>query len=152
MELSQLSICILTASKRYHKLLLLAGQPGSGKTRLLLQMSEQERLPYINLSHYLSKRLMEVNPKYRSLEVNELMAERIGSIESGVVLIDNIEILFSFELKIDPLKLLYAQSKNKTLVTAWPGEYDGRRLSYAEPWHGEYASYEDADALVVNLP
>ena len=52
---------------------------------------------------------------------------------SEVVLLDNIELLFATELAQDPLRLLQSLSRNRTIVAAWPGNFDGGALTYAEP-------------------
>ena len=50
---------------------------------------------------------------------------------------NNIELLFATELAQDPLKLLQSLSRNRTIVAAWPGNFDGAALTYAEPGHPE---------------
>jgi len=65
--------------------------------------------------------------------------------QAGLVLLDNIEILFDVHLKQDPLRLLQGLSRNKTVVVAWPGRVLNDTLIYAEPEHPEYRRYPRED-------
>jgi hypothetical protein len=68
---------------------------------------------------------------------------------SDVVLLDNIELLFAAELAQDPLRLLQSLSRNRTIVAAWPGLFDGKTLTYAEPGHPEARRYSTPQAVIV---
>ena len=68
-----------------------------------------------------------------------------------VVFLDNIEILFDVGLKQDPLRLLQGLSRNLTLVASWNGNFDKGKLTYSEPEHCEYRSYDLTDTLVVSM-
>jgi hypothetical protein len=69
--------------------------------------------------------------------------------KSDVVLLDNIELLFAEELAQDPLRLLQALSRNRAVVAAWPGGFDGKYLTYAEPSHAEARRYQTPQAVIV---
>lgn len=68
---------------------------------------------------------------------------------SKIVLLDNIELLFATELAQNPLKLLQSLSRNRTIVAAWPGNFDGATLTYAEPGHPEARRYPTPQAVIV---
>ena len=53
------------------------------------------------------------------------------------------------ELAQDPLKLLQSLSRNRTVVAAWPGNFDGVSLTYAEPGHPEARRYPTPQAMIV---
>jgi hypothetical protein len=70
--------------------------------------------------------------------------------KSDVVLLDNIELLFAEELAQDPLRLLQSLSRNRAIVAAWPGGFDGACLTYAEHGHPEARRYQTPQAVIVN--
>jgi hypothetical protein len=70
---------------------------------------------------------------------------------SDVVLLDNIELLFAKDLAQDPLRLLQSLSRNRTIVAAWPGSFDGKYLTYAEPGHPEHQRYAMPQAAIISI-
>ena len=59
--------------------------------------------------------------------LDDLAREQAGE----VLLLDNTEVLFSVELRQDPLRLFQALSRNRTVVACWSGTFDGAYLTYA---------------------
>lgn len=57
------------------------------------------------------------------------------------LVLDNIEIIFSKHLQVDPLGVLKNASKYKEMIVAWPGSIKNGYLTYAEPWHKDYVKY-----------
>jgi hypothetical protein len=51
----------------------------------------------------------------------EPLANLPAAAQAGLVLLDNIELLFDVHLKQDPLRLLQGLSRNKTVVATWNG-------------------------------
>jgi hypothetical protein len=143
---------IENAKKRYYKLLILAGPSGAGKTEMLLKLSNSAGYPYLNLNQELSHRMLELPSKDRALEVQRLIEDILNEIPDDVVLLDNIEILFSRNLEAHPIRLLQNLSRRKTIVATWNGDYDGEKLTYAEPWHPEYQMHMRADIDAIIYP
>lgn len=152
-QLIQLYSLLSTLSHQYHRLLLVAGLHGVGKTRLLKELSRQEKIPYLNVNLELSQRLLELTTKERPLRVRRLLAQLIDSHPEPALALDNIELLFEPSLHQEPLTLLQELSRNKSLVVAWGGRYDQQNweLSYAEPGHPEYRRYERPEVLIVSV-
>lgn len=152
-HLPQLSSFLPTLTAQYHRLLLIAGPHGVGKTRLLKEMCRQEGMPYLNVNLELSRRLLELTTKERPLRVRRLLAQVIDSHPEPALALDNIELLFEPGLHQEPLALLQELSRNRPLVVAWGGYYDEKRrlLTYAEPGHPEYRRYERPEALIVSV-
>ena len=75
---------------------------------------------YISLNLELSSRLIDLSEKQRGMQVKALIADLLDTV-SGVVLLDNIEILFDSALQQNPLLLLQGLSRNRTLVVSWSG-------------------------------
>ena len=130
---------IALVENRRCKLVLVVGSPSTGKTKLLRELSKKkpERYIYINLNLELSALLKEVTEKERPFRVQEFLRELVSD-KQGVLLIDNTEILFDQELKLDPVKSLEELSRFNSVVSVWSGSVKDGFLSYAEPGHREY--------------
>ena len=133
----------------YHRLILVAGPGGSGKTAALQAVAQRTGAPVVNLNLELSRRLLDLSARERALAVPRLLDEVIGRGRSPVLL-DNTELLFEPALSLDPLALLQVASRNRTLVAAWNGALDDRYLAYAEPGHPEYRRYPSAGLAIVS--
>ena len=140
----------LNATKElYYRLVLLVGKSSPDKTSVIQKLAKQYKTDPINVSLYLSKELFNLNLKQRQLKLSKILAQLLNN-KGEIVFLDNIEILFSVELKQDPLRLLQGLSRNFTLVVSWDGDFDKGKLTYSEPEHSEYKSYNSIDALIVN--
>ena len=133
-QLNQLSQFFLGLTQQYHRLIIIVGKHGKGKTRLLKSFCRQKNIPYLNVNLRLGQRLLNLTTKQRPLRV-----------------LDNIELLFDPTLHQDPLALLKELSRNRSLIVAWAGTYDDKRqvLTYAEPGHPEYRHYERPDVTIM---
>ena len=139
------------AAAAYHRLVLLVGPPGSGKTALLRTAAEQVGWPLLNLSLELARRLKELPARSRPRKVTEYAEEAVGRTGADVVAVDHIELAFEPDLKQDPLRLLQHLSRTRTIVAAWPGTYERERLTYAEPSHRDYRTYSRPNVQVLSL-
>ncbi len=132
----------------YHRLVLLVGETGSGKTGVLRNVAEEFETSVINVNLAISSALLELTAKQRSLRLPGILDQIADNAQSPVVL-DNLEILFDRDLKQDPLRLLQGISRNRAVVASWNGTMTSGRLLYAETGHPEYRSYDSIDALMV---
>jgi hypothetical protein len=139
------------AAELYHRLILLVGPAGAGKTAALQDVHERTNAPLVNANLELSRRMLDLTERQRMLHVPRLLAEIVNASDVNVILLDNIEVLFDVSLKQDPLRLLQGISRNKTVVAAWSGSNDDRNLVYATPDHPEYRRYPLRDLLVVSV-
>lgn len=104
---------------------------------------------YINLSLELSQRLLDIPQRqwpHRTMELIDAVVASAPSSELKVL--HRIEILFDPQLQLDPLRSLQQISRRHCLLVAWPGTYDDRYLTYAEPAHPEYRRYPRKDLIV----
>lgn len=151
----------------YHRLVLLVGETGSGKTGVLRDIAEEFGSSVVNVNLALSGELLELTAKQRSLRLPEILeavtrGEDRGTSDKNEVLapnpsslapvvLDNTEILFDKDLQQDPLRLLQSISRNRAVVASWNGIVNSGRLLYAETGHPEYRSYDSVDALIVEI-
>ena len=145
----QIAARVSDAGGMYSRLVLVVGPQGSGKTRALQALSAEKGWPRINLNLELAKALIDLTVKQRSVRVPGLLDDLLRRSNKDVVMLDNIEMLFSPELAQDPLRLLQSLSRNRALVVTWSGSYDGKQLNYAEPGHKEARRYLSPDATIV---
>jgi hypothetical protein len=139
------------AGNLYHRLVLLVGGQGAGKTALLQALEKAEGYPLINVNLDLCKGLLELTRNQRTRQVERLFKNLVSSVTSDVVLLDNLEVLFDPSLEVIPLRLLQGASRNQTLVASWNGTYKDGTLTYAEPGHPEFVQYKQVEALVVAI-
>ncbi len=146
----------------YYRLILIVGNIGTGKTSVLQQVSSLTNTSIINVNLELSRCMLELTEKKRILQLPRLLNEiidktiSISSIKTctaytGLVLLDNLELLFDIHLKQDPLRLLQKLSRNKTIVATWNGAIIDNYLTYAVPEHNEYRQYQVKDFSVVSM-
>ena len=140
------------AENLYQKLVLVVGLPRSEDTQALEELAEDLECPLINLSLELSTRLLDLTEKQRSLQASTLLSEILEAAESGIVLIDRIELLFHPSLRLDPLTILQNLSRNVCLVVNWPGTLCAGSLTYASSTHPEFRRYPTAGLVIVAPP
>ena len=139
-----------TAEGLYHRLVLLVGETGSGKTKDLREFAGEIGTEVININLLLSAELLGLSEKQRLLHLPEIL-DKIVEKKKAAVVLDNIEILFDQRLKQDPLKLLQLMSRNRSVIAAWNGKIEQQRLTYAETGHHEYRQYDAKELLLVSM-
>lgn len=138
------------AAELYQRLILLVAPSGTGKTVALQTIQKRIGASLINVNLELSRQLLELSERQRSLQLPRLLSDLIIEVQTDVVLLDNIELLFDPSLKQDPLRLLQGISRNKTLVVAWNGSMIDDYIIYAVPDHPEYKKYSTRELIVIN--
>ena len=144
---------ISQAAGLYYRLVLVVGPSGAGKTPALRAVSDRTGVPLTNVSLELSRRLLDLTARQRTLRLPHLLQETVqNDVEPHpTVLLDNIEVLFCADLERDPLRLLQGLSRNRTVVAAWNGTITDRVLRYATPGHAEHRHYPVSEFLAVSL-
>ncbi len=138
------------ASTLYYRLILVVAPSGGGKTKAFCAVRDHISALMVNANLELGRRLLELTERQRALRLPRLLREIVYSSGGGLILLDNIEIIFDVNLKQDPLRLLQGLSREKTVVAAWNGAVVEGYLTYAAPDHPEYRRYPMRDFLVVN--
>lgn len=138
------------AEELYHRLVLLVGEPGSGKTTVLRRLADDLDTEPLNVNRALALELLELTSRQRALRLPALFGRIVDNVRPPVLL-DNLEILFDPALRQDPLRLLQGIARQRTVVAAWNGTMAAGKLSYAEIGHPEYRRYDEIDALIVGM-
>ena len=137
------------ARSLYHRLVIVVGGARSGKTTAFKQLAERQAWPLVNLNLTLAERLLELTSRQRALQAAEVVGDIFSAIPGDVLLLDNTEMLFHPELKLDPLRLFQSLSRNRTLVVSWKGAATEHELTFAAPDHSEYRRYQKLEMPVV---
>ena len=138
------------AESLYHRLVLVVGPEGNGKTSALREVAERIDAPLMNINLELSRRMLDLTERQRALQVQRLLDRIAAESESDVILLDNVEILFDVALRQDPLRLLQGLSRSRTVAAAWNGSIEHDHLLYAAPQHPEYRRYPVGGFLVAS--
>lgn len=114
----------------YFRLILIVGDQGSGKTRMIKDLDTKLKWPRINLNLSLSEALMTYPIQKRPMIISHLFNEFFNAHAHGY-LIDNTEVLFDKSLKINPISLLKHASRNRTIICTLNGQI--RQSDVIEP-------------------
>ncbi len=135
----------------YHRLVLVVAASGAGKTGTVRQAAESCGWAYLNVNLELSKRMLDLTVRQRSIQASTILRDMIKDAGYETVVLDNNEILFDRTLQLDPLRVLKDLSRTRTVVATWNGLIDKTGLKYAEPDHPEYQHYpmSEVDFLYV---
>lgn len=139
------------AQALYHRLVLVVGPSGSGKTTLLNRLAESKGWRVVNLNLELSRQMLELTQRQRALRVQKLLDGIVEQAEGAVIVLDNTEILFDASLKLDPLRLLQAIARDRSVVASWNGVAVDGSLTFAVPEHPEFRKYPSRDLLLVAM-
>ena len=151
LPLSQLADTVRATQGAYHKLTIIAGPSGAGKTRLLNQLAAELQLPSINLSLLLSQRLLSQTRRQRALKAEEVAIEIIDEhLQSGLCL-DDTELLFDSTLRLNPFTFLQDISRNRLIVASWNGAIAGGKLRFAYAGHPDFFSQDVSGCPVVSV-
>lgn len=146
----QIDETIRHAASGRHRLVLVIGEAGSGKTAFLRNLSATRHLQFLSLGGPLGIRLLETAPRTRPLVIEETIRELVDSSFSGVA-VDNTDILFDPTLQCDPLRLACSISQNSLVLFSLTGRVEGRRLVRGYPDHPEFYSEELPSAPFIVL-
>ena len=150
----QIGTHVAEATRLYHRLVMVVGPVGSGKTKALRAAAQKAQATLINLNLELSRRMLDLTERQRTLEMPRIVKEILAQPNDLPVFVDNIEVLFDVSLKQDPLRILQSISRNTTLIVSWNGSIDNGHITYASPEHPECRRYPISDfvAIPVSAP
>ena len=124
---SEVKKSLHSAESLYYSLVLLVGQSGTRKSKILNKLAQELGTSVINANLIISGQLLEFTSKQRALRLPSILDE-ICSHAKSIVILDNIEVLFDKSLMQDPLKLLQSISRNRIVLSSWNGKFLQKKL------------------------
>lgn len=115
------------------KLILIIGEPGSGKSKLIHQYSDETGIPILDLDTIF---------KGKVNQIERVMADFIDNYDNDVLLLDNKKILYDKDSNIDMLSFLKELTKKVIVVATWNGTIKDNKLIHIRsklPANLEYA-------------
>jgi hypothetical protein len=147
-----ISAAMVRASTRYTRLVLLIGPEGTGKSSGLRAVGDSTGNSVTNVGLQLAPLVTDVPVRRRPVAAADGFGDLVrGSGSGDLLLLDNLELLFLPELRLDPLKLLQDSARNRVVVAAWSGSVVAGELRYAAPSHPEFRTYREPDCVLVDL-
>jgi ABC-type phosphate/phosphonate transport system ATPase subunit len=147
---------IKAVSQDRHKLVILLGVFGSGKTKILKQIEAESDAVYVNLNLELSERFLQL-PASKvgdGVTAPALIGDICDQFSQGgkTLLIDNVELLFSPELsKINPVDTFKRMSRERPVVLALPAVRQGNLAIYSTPNSADYFPIPLEDFVVIEI-
>lgn len=140
-----------------HKLIILLGKFGAGKTAILKQTADEVVGKYLNLNMELSEKLLGI-PTSQYLDgttvhaiIDQLCED--ASPHQEPLFVDNLEILFSPELgKINPIDTFKRISRERPVVIALPAYRQGSSAIYSSSGHEDYVVMPLEEYIVIEIP
>ncbi|MCD7949926.1 MAG: BREX-3 system P-loop-containing protein BrxF [Erysipelotrichaceae bacterium] len=103
-----------------HKLLLVVGGPGSGKSKVIRDYSNDTGIPITNLDKI-----------FANTPNNQLVQEMknfLSTYHQDVLLLDNKRVIYAKDSEIDLLSFLKEISENIVVVSTWNGKIEDGQL------------------------
>lgn len=101
------------------KLILIIGKPGSGKSKLIHEYSEETGIPIIDLDNIF---------KGKVTQIESVMHDFLTNYDNEVLLLDNKKILYAKNSNIDMLAFLKELTKKVIVVATWNGTITNNKL------------------------
>lgn len=111
---------ISKVSETKYKLLLIVGAPGSGKSKIIREFSQDTGIPIIDLD----KIFANTSPDQLMNEMKNFLK----TYNQGVLLLDNKKILYDKNSTIDLMEFLKEVSLNIPVVATWNGKIEDGQL------------------------
>lgn len=102
-----------------NQLILIIGKPGSGKSKLIHQYSDDTGIPILDLDTIFKGKVNQIEP---------VMQDFIKNYDNDVLLLDNKKILYDKDSNIDMLAFLKELAKKVIVVATWNGTIENNKL------------------------
>ena len=137
-----------------HKLVVLLGGFGSGKTQLLMEVAADTNAVVVNLNLSLTERLLTLpRSQYADgVTVHRLIDELCDELspDGRPLFVDNVELLFSPELgRVNPVDTFKRIARQRPVVLALPAARVGNAIVYSELGRKDYMRIPVDSAMFV---
>ena len=123
------------------KLLIITGGPGSGKSKLIRELTFQDGWKLCEAKDLFDDEFLEVPRADRPEKAISLISAAIHRLNARVVMIDNVEFLFAPILNLDPIEMLKQLSRECPIIVSWRGHLDGNTLYFEHHGDAKYAKF-----------
>lgn len=110
---------IEAAKNNENKLILIIGNPGSGKSKLIHEYSDNCGIPILNLDNIF---------KDNATDLVKVMDDFLLTYDKEILLLDNKRVLYAKDSNIDMLAFLKALAKKVVVVATWNGKIEDNKL------------------------
>lgn len=132
-------LIILTGSSRHHR------------GHFLAKYASYKNLDILNIGLVFGQHLASSDEFNRRSNATEILEKICADFtESGLLIVDNIEILFDQTLALNPMSVLKKISRNRAAIVVWPGDVKNGRLQYATPNHPEFQDHSIDGVVLFN--
>lgn len=123
------------------KLLILIGGPGSGKSKLIRELTFQDGWKICEARELFDDEFLEIPRADRPDKAIALVSAAIHRLNARVVMIDNVEFLFAPILNLDPVAMLRKLSRECPIIVSWRGSLEGNTLYFEHNGDPKYAKF-----------
>lgn len=117
--MDQLKKEIEAAKNGESKLILIIGKPGSGKSKVIHEYSDETGVPILNLDQIFGTSCDDIET---------VMNDFLKNYDKDVLLIDNKRVLYAKDSKIDMLSFLKKLTEKIIVVATWNGMIEDSKL------------------------
>lgn len=123
------------------KLLIIIGGPGSGKSKLIRELTYQDGWKIAEAKELFDDEFLEVPRADRPERAITLISAAIHRLNARVVMIDNVEFLFAPILNLDPIAMLKKLSRECPIIVSWRGHVEDNTLYFEHNGDPKYAKF-----------
>jgi hypothetical protein len=104
----------------------------------------------VSVNKSISKELLKLKPSRRTMQLEKCFSKVLSTLPDNIV-IQDIDVMFNPDYKVDVLRLLIAVNKHKPFSLIWPGRIENGKLIYSEEIYPDYRVFDvkDYDVLVI---
>jgi hypothetical protein len=104
----------------------------------------------VSVNKSISEELLKLKPSRRTMQLEKCFSKVLSTLPDNIV-IQDIDVMFNPDYKVDVLRLLIAVNKHKPFSLIWPGRIENEKLIYSEEIYPDYRVFDvkDYDVLVI---
>ncbi len=150
-QVEELLGCVGAVKGKKQRLVVVTGNPGSGKSKVLREAATKKKWDYVDCRTLVSEEIIELLPAMRSAKAPGIMSDLLEQYDSEVILLDRVQTFFTPVLQLDPLALLRSLSEKYTLVVAWPGYFENGNLCFLRMGQSEPLKFDASDITIWSV-